>query len=259
MGRLRPLITQPSDVLAFLEPCPSLITASDENKGAFRLSSVEFMDETGEVMLGKVELPSSEPTLSSQNLEESSNQRIQRLQLSSDYLRCRVVRSRIQFQVGAEALSTLRMIERHFFQGELIRTFDMVLGYCIPESVNTHDLTYELPILAPHMQQELERHPVAIDCFFFDGEQLLHHYRAEHDYRDWLCSSRAAASMPDAQAIITLARGGARLHSSEVGGGPPSEVLRDRPVVRPPPQPKKNNAGRGPRRNNYVEARKGQR
>ena len=65
------------------------------------------------------------------------------------------------------------MIERHFLRGQLIRTFDVILGYCIADSVNSHQVVYDLPKLEGRVLVDVTRHPVAIDSFFFDGDQLV--------------------------------------------------------------------------------------
>jgi len=106
------------------------------SSSGFRLACFEIRDETGSTLLGSVPLDLPEGNAS------------KNVQLSSDYLKCRVVSSRIQFQVGGEALAALRMIERHFLQGQLLRTFDTVLGFGIPDTLNTHEAhatTHPLP------------------------------------------------------------------------------------------------------------------
>ena len=128
MGRLKPLVANPEDVLAFLEPTPALLDPGD---GGFRLASFEIRDGVSSALLGSVAVD---------GVSQRQGRSAQRVMLSSDYLRCRVISSRIQFQVG-EAIASLRMIERHFLQGRLIRTFDTTLGYCMPESLNTHEAT----------------------------------------------------------------------------------------------------------------------
>ena len=68
------------------------------------------------------------------------------------------------------------MIERHFHRNTLLRTFDVTLGYCIPDSLNTHEVSYDLPKLEERVLEDLTRHPVAIDSFFFDGDALVRMY-----------------------------------------------------------------------------------
>lgn len=37
------------------------------------------------------------------------------------------------------------MIERHYFKGRLIKSFDFTFPFCIPKSTNTWTSEYELP------------------------------------------------------------------------------------------------------------------
>jgi hypothetical protein len=39
------------------------------------------------------------------------------------------------------------MIERHYFRGELIKSFDFEFGFCIPNSTNTWNAVYDVPPL----------------------------------------------------------------------------------------------------------------
>lgn len=43
------------------------------------------------------------------------------------------------------------MIERHFFQDKLLKTFDFEFGYCIPYSKNTCEHIYEFPTIPPDL------------------------------------------------------------------------------------------------------------
>ena len=47
------------------------------------------------------------------------------------FLRFDVVRTALVFCVGEEPVSDFRMIERHYFKDELIRSYDFNFGFCI--------------------------------------------------------------------------------------------------------------------------------
>lgn len=159
--RDQPLIRKPEDVLAFKSVAPALLHDGGTD---FRIEHFDIRDEEGNV-LGVLVQDADAST------EASADGR--RVQLSSDYLKCRVVRSHLQFSVGSTPIESLRMIERHFAQGQLFRTFDFTLGYCMPNSSNSHEVLYELPQLSPRASSNLARHPVSIDTFFFAGERLV--------------------------------------------------------------------------------------
>jgi hypothetical protein len=154
MGRARALVETPEDVFSFTGPTPTVIHPPTPN---FRLEHFEILDDAG-ASLGVLV---ATPHASDSDSRPSSSQRVQ---LSSDYLRCRCVRSQIRFCVGDDAIPSLRFIER---------TFDVTLGYCMPNSENEHEVVYELPELSERVAQDLERHAVAIDSFFFAGDDLV--------------------------------------------------------------------------------------
>jgi len=41
------------------------------------------------------------------------------------------------------------MVERHYFHGRLLKSFDFDFGFCIPNSKNTCEHIYEFPPLTP--------------------------------------------------------------------------------------------------------------
>lgn len=45
-------------------------------------------------------------------------------------------------------MPNFRMIERHYFRGKLIRSFDFPFGFCIPGSTNSWEAVYETPELS---------------------------------------------------------------------------------------------------------------
>ena len=53
----------------------------------------------------------------------------------------------MEFVVGDSPVSNFRMIERHFFQDKVLKTFDFSFGFCIPNSKNTCEHIYEFPSL----------------------------------------------------------------------------------------------------------------
>lgn len=54
---------------------------------------------------------------------------------------------RVEFTVGDRPINSFRMIERHYFQGRLLKNFDFDFGFCIPNSRNTCEHIYEFPQL----------------------------------------------------------------------------------------------------------------
>jgi len=81
-------------------------------------------------------------------------------------------------------LPSFRMIERHYFDGVLIRSYDFEFGYCIPGSVNSWDAIYAVPPLEKELVKDMIRNPFATtsDSFYFVGDELVLHNKASYKY-----------------------------------------------------------------------------
>ena len=49
--------------------------------------------------------------------------------------------------MGEKPVPNFRMVERHFFQNKLMKSFDFDFGFCIPDSTNTCEHIYQFPTL----------------------------------------------------------------------------------------------------------------
>lgn len=54
----------------------------------------------------------------------------------------------LEFKIGPEPLNNFRMIERHYFRDELVKSFDFSFPFCMPLSVNTYEALYDVPELS---------------------------------------------------------------------------------------------------------------
>ena len=46
-----------------------------------------------------------------------------------------------------DGIKDFKMIERHFFKGKCLKTFEFDFGFCIPSSTNTCEHIYDMPKL----------------------------------------------------------------------------------------------------------------
>lgn len=60
---------------------------------------------------------------------------------------------RIEFVVGDAQVKNFRMIERHYFRDQLLKSFDFDFGFCIPNSKNTCEHIYEFPKLPTDLSE----------------------------------------------------------------------------------------------------------
>lgn len=81
-------------------------------------------------------------------------------------------------------LQQLTLVEKHFFRGELLQSFEFSFPFCMPNSTNTWQYVYELPQLSPEKQQEMIDAPFETqsDSFFFAEGRLIVHNKAAYKY-----------------------------------------------------------------------------
>ena len=76
------------------------------------------------------------------------------------------------------------MVERHYFKGKVIRSYEFKFGFVIPTSTNTWEFIYDLPELSEEEAIEIAQAPweVKSDSYFFAEDKLIIHNRAEYNY-----------------------------------------------------------------------------
>ena len=86
--------------------------------------------------------------------------------------------------MGDEPLPNFRMIERHYFRDELIKSYDFDFGFCIPGSTNSWEAVYETPLLPDEIIDLMVRNPFETysDTFYFVGEELVMHHKVSYKY-----------------------------------------------------------------------------
>ncbi|KAI9090942.1 centriole proteome protein [Phlyctochytrium arcticum] len=102
----------------------------------------------------------------------------------SDFLRFESVGTTLVFAVCPAGIQKLRMVERHYFKGKLLKSFDFTFGYCIPNSVNTWEAVYELPKLDDKQIKDMIDSPgeTLSDSFYFVDDELVMHNKASYTY-----------------------------------------------------------------------------
>ncbi|XP_028822091.1 protein unc-119 homolog B-like isoform X2 [Denticeps clupeoides] len=115
---------------------------------------------------------------------DSSSGRFVRYQFTPAFLRLRTVGATVEFTVGDRPVSSFRMIERHYFRDQLLKSFDFDFGFCIPNSRNTCEHIYEFPQLPEDMIRLMVAHPYETrsDSFYFVDNKLIMHNKADYAY-----------------------------------------------------------------------------
>uniref|UniRef100_A0A3B3Z821 GMP phosphodiesterase delta subunit domain-containing protein n=1 Tax=Periophthalmus magnuspinnatus TaxID=409849 RepID=A0A3B3Z821_9GOBI len=97
---------------------------------------------------GTVLFEIAKPPISEEGADvDISAGRFVRYQFTPAFLKLCTVGATVEFTVGDRPINSFRMIERHYFQGRLLKNFDFDFGFCIPNSRNTCEHIYEFPQL----------------------------------------------------------------------------------------------------------------
>ena len=77
------------------------------------------------------------------------------------------------------------MVERHYFRGKVIRSYEFKFGFIIPNSNNSWEFIYDMPALSEEEELEIIEAPweVKSDSFFFADDKLIIHNRAIYNYQ----------------------------------------------------------------------------
>ncbi|XP_072909107.1 protein unc-119 homolog A-like isoform X3 [Hemitrygon akajei] len=90
---------------------------------------------------------------------EGNAGRFVRYQFTPAFLRLRQVGATVEFTVGEKPMKNFRMIERHYFQDRLLKSFDFEFGFCIPCSRNTCEHIYDFPPLSEELSESFRGLP----------------------------------------------------------------------------------------------------
>lgn len=117
-------------------------------------------------------------------IQDPNAGRFVRYQFTPQFLKLKTVGATVEFTVGDRPVNRFRMIERHFFRDQLLKTFDFEFGFCIPNSRNTCEHIYEFPQLSPELCDQMIKQPYETrsDSFYFVDDKLVMHNKADYAY-----------------------------------------------------------------------------
>ncbi|XP_060893549.1 protein unc-119 homolog B [Labrus mixtus] len=146
--------------------------------------------ETGTVLFEIAKPPHSGPVDGEDEVGDvdTSAGRFVRYQFTPAFLKLCTVGATVEFTVGDQPINSFRMIERHYFQGRLLKNFDFDFGFCIPNSRNTCEHIYEFPQLPDDLIRQMVAHPYETrsDSFYFVDNKLIMHNKADYAYNGGL-------------------------------------------------------------------------
>ena len=172
-------VTQ-EQVLAFTEATPDFLCPMSANEYGVEFFYFRVRDMDSGQVLFEVKREAEDEGAEG----EEEEVRLIRYHFGPDFLKLRALGSTLQFKVGPRELRNFRMIERHYFRTTLIKSFDFNLEFCIPNTINSWEIIYELPPLDPELEQQLIANPweTKSDSFYFVDGQLIMHNKAEYNY-----------------------------------------------------------------------------
>lgn len=175
----------PESVLSLTAPCDEYLCPLSANKYGIDFLKFDIRDyDTGKVVYQVSREPDLGPIPDDLDPETEDMIRSVRYCFPEEFLRFKTVRTSLQFAVGPEPVNNFRMIERHYFRGKLIRSYDFTFGFCIPNSTNSWEAIYPMPDYTPEEMADFVENPFEhrSDSFYFVDNALIMHNKAEYQY-----------------------------------------------------------------------------
>uniref|UniRef100_A0AAR2M0B7 Protein unc-119 homolog A n=1 Tax=Pygocentrus nattereri TaxID=42514 RepID=A0AAR2M0B7_PYGNA len=174
-------IITPEDVLGLQKITENYLCSPEDNIYNIDFTRFKIRDmETGTVLF-EITKP---PARGEKRDIDPNAGRFVRYQFTPAFLRLRQVGATVEFTVGDIPINNFRMIERHYFRDQLLKSFDFEFGFCIPSSKNTCEHIYEFPPLSEDIMREMILHPYETqsDSFYFVDNKLVMHNKADYSY-----------------------------------------------------------------------------
>ncbi|XP_016084781.1 protein unc-119 homolog A isoform X1 [Sinocyclocheilus grahami] len=174
----------PEDVLGLQKITDNYLCGPEQNIHKIDFTRFKIRDmETGTVLFEITKPPTTESGEGRTDFDQNAG-RFVRYQFTPAFLRLRQVGATVEFTVGDVPINNFRMIERHYFRGQLLKSFDFEFGFCIPSSKNTCEHIYEFPPLSEEIMREMILHPYETqsDSFYFVDNKLVMHNKADYSY-----------------------------------------------------------------------------
>ncbi|KAK2827013.1 hypothetical protein Q7C36_017939 [Tachysurus vachellii] len=177
-------IITPEDVLGLQKITENYLCSPEDNVYNIDFTRFKIRDmETGTVLFEITKPPVMDKGGEKRDVDPSAG-RFVRYQFTPAFLRLRQVGATVEFTVGDIPINNFRMIERHYFRDQLLKSFDFEFGFCIPSSKNTCEHIYEFPPLSEEIMREMILHPYETqsDSFYFVDNKLVMHNKADYSY-----------------------------------------------------------------------------
>ena len=168
--------------MSLTEPTDRFLCKLSDNWPKFKFGGFKIRDCVSNITL--VEVPEQESDSDVSDADDPTT-RVIRYHLGPDFLNLQTVGLTLNFGIGEKEIKNMEMVERHYFRGEVIRSYSFKFGFVIPNSNNSWEFIYDLPQFSPEKMQEIIDSPweVKSDSFFFAEGKLIIHNRAIYNYQ----------------------------------------------------------------------------
>lgn len=173
-------------VLTFCEPTPGYCCPLTANVFGIEFESFRIREYNTGFVIFEVNKDPDAPQIDLSTIPPEMEDQVRCISydFGSDFLQLESIGTTLQFSVGAHPVENFRMIERHYFRDQLIKSFDFSFGFCIPNSVNTWEAIYDVPQLEPELKQLMVDNPweTQSDSFYYVGDVMIMHNKAKYAY-----------------------------------------------------------------------------
>ncbi|CAF0836178.1 unnamed protein product [Adineta steineri] len=172
-----------SDVLRLKKATNEYLTETDEN--VYKIDFVHFRIrdmKTNKVLFEVQRDPDDEDEAIDGG--DTSAGRFVQYRFPPAFLKLKQVGALVGFKVGNREVKSFRMVERHFFRDQLIKSFDFDFGFCPPDTTNSIEHIYDMPEIDSKQIKEMIAHPYETksDSFYFVDNQLIMHKKATYAF-----------------------------------------------------------------------------
>ncbi len=176
----------PEEVLKLKKPTDKFLCDLDADIYTLEFRAFQIRDIASNKILFRMDDSGQPPigTVEPMQLAFDDLERGIRYHFPSNFWNMQSIGTTLKFSIGGAPIKKFRMIERHYFKGKLIRSFDFKFGFVIPGSTNQWEAIYPVPKMSKKQREEARTSPweMQSDSFFFDGDTLIKHNKAEYAY-----------------------------------------------------------------------------
>ena len=174
----------PDEVLAFTGPTDDFLCDLNANTYGVDFLAFKIRDMASQKIIFEVARDPDAPAPDYPPDFDYDQLRTISYKFPAEFLKYKTVGTMLRFRVGARPLKNFRMIERHYYDGRLVKSYDFNFVFCIPNSTNEWEAIYDMPKLSEEEYTEMVANPQGTqsDSFYFVDGELIMHNKATYQY-----------------------------------------------------------------------------